>query len=273
MAVRKITGGWRDAPLPRPWRGDWLDSDQTRRGADLALGPAVASLLEAVGAKDPYTRWHSRRVGRYARAIARGLELSPRERSDVALAAEVHDVGKIGVPDELLQKAGPLTPEERCRILDHAAIGAQILAPLLGDRPAVVAAVRWHHERMDGSGYPDGLRGRAIPLIPRILAVADAFDAMTSERPYRPPLPRKVVLEELRRGLGTQFDPDCVRAFLGSPGLGRWEPAVQSGSLRCAKPDSALSICWSSQRSRMLLRNRHSFPSFAAGIRFSWAHL
>jgi HD-GYP domain-containing protein (c-di-GMP phosphodiesterase class II) len=195
------------------------------RQVGAVLGPAVASLLEAVAAKDRYTRWHSRRVARYARAIAEGLGLGSRDRADVALAAELHDVGKIGVPDELLQKAGPLSPEERCRILDHAVIGERILAPLLGGRPAVLAAVRWHHERMDGSGYPDGLKGRAIPLIPRILAVADAFDAMTSERPYRPPLPRSVVLEELQRGVGTQFDPGCVWAFLDQPWAGpagRW---------------------------------------------------
>jgi HD-GYP domain-containing protein (c-di-GMP phosphodiesterase class II) len=195
------------------------------RRVGAVLGPAVASLLEAVAAKDRYTRWHSRRVARYARAIAEGLGLGSRDRADVALAAELHDVGKIGVPDELLQKAGPLSPEERCRILDHAVIGERILAPLLGGRPAVLAAVRWHHERMDGSGYPDGLKGRAIPLIPRILAVADAFDAMTSERPYRPPLPRSVVLEELQRGVGTQFDPGCVWAFLDQPWAGpagRW---------------------------------------------------
>jgi HD-GYP domain-containing protein (c-di-GMP phosphodiesterase class II) len=215
MAVRQVTGFWRDVPPTRPARRPWLDSGQVAGRSEAALlAHAVASLLEAVAAKDPYTRGHSRRVARYARTVAEGLGLGSRDRAEVALAAELHDVGKIGVPDELLQKAGPLSPEERCRILDHAAIGERILAPLLGGRPAVLAAVRWHHERMDGSGYPDGLTGRAIPLIPRILAVADAFDAMTSERPYRPPLPRNMVLEELQRGVGTQFDPDCVWAFL-----------------------------------------------------------
>jgi len=184
---------------------------------DRVIASAVASLIEAVGAKDPYTRWHSRRVSRYAQAIARGLGLSARDQGEVALAGELHDVGKIGVPDELLHKTGPLTREERYRLLDHTVIGEQILEPLLGDRPAVLAGVRWHHEWMDGSGYPDGLEGQCIPLIPRILAVADAFDAMTSARPYRPPLARQVALAELRQGVGTQFDPECVRAFLALP--------------------------------------------------------
>jgi HD-GYP domain-containing protein (c-di-GMP phosphodiesterase class II) len=214
MAVRHVTGALRHAPPARPWQDHWLDSDRTTPAAETTLGLAVASLLEAVAAKDPYTGWHSRRVARYARAIAERLGLGSRDRAEVVLAAELHDVGKIGVPDGLLQKAGTLSPEERCRILDHTVIGERILAPLMGDRPAVLAAVRWHHEWMDGNGYPDGLKGNAIPLIPRILAVADAFDAMTSERPYRPPLPRNVVLEELQRGVGTQFDPDCVWAFL-----------------------------------------------------------
>jgi HD-GYP domain-containing protein (c-di-GMP phosphodiesterase class II) len=178
-------------------------------------------------------------VARYARAVAQGLGLPAHERADVALAAELHDVGKIGVPDELLHKPGKLTPEERFRILDHTVIGERILAPLLGGRPAVLAAVRWHHERVDGSGYPDGLKGSAIPLMPRILAVADAFDAMTTERPYRPPLPRNAVLEELQQGVGTQFDPDCVWAFLdqlwgraGGPPRQLLRIANQSGTLR-----------------------------------------
>ena len=214
-AVRQVTK--RDWPTQgaRKQGRSWLGSGQAA-GAELdrVIGTAVASLLEAVGAKDPYTRSHSRRVSRYAEAIAGGLGLSPHDQGEVALAGELHDVGKIGVPDELLHKTGPLTREERCRVLDHTVIGERILAPLLVDRPAVLAAVRWHHERMDGSGYPDGLRGQSIPLIPRILAVADAFDAMTSARPYRPPLPRNVALAELRREVGAQFDPDCVRVFL-----------------------------------------------------------
>jgi HD-GYP domain-containing protein (c-di-GMP phosphodiesterase class II) len=218
MAVRQVTGAVGTARAVRRWGESWLDSGQAM-GADRdrVIATAVASLIEAVGAKDSYTRWHSRRVGRYAQAIARGLGLSARDEGEVALAGELHDVGKIGVPDELLHKTGPLTREERCRVLDHTVIGERILAPLLADRPAVLAAVRWHHEWMDGSGYPDGLQGRFIPLIPRILAVADAFDAMTSARPYRPPLARNVALAELKRGVGAQFDPECVRVFLALP--------------------------------------------------------
>ncbi len=214
-AVRQVTGACRPTRVVRKQARNWLGSGQaTGAELDRVIGTAVASLIEAVGAKDPYTRSHSRRVSRYARAIARLLGLSPHHQGEVALAGELHDVGKIGVPDELLHKTGPLTPEERCRLLDHTVIGERILAPLLVACPAVLAAVRWHHERMDGSGYPDGLRAQSIPLIARILAVADSFDAMTSARPYRPALPWSVAVAELKRGAGTQLDPRCVRAFL-----------------------------------------------------------
>jgi len=213
-AVRQVTSAGMAARVVRRWEAGWLNSGQVGGGPDRLMATAVASLVEAVGAKDVYTRSHSRRVSRYARAIARGLGLTEREQGEVALAGELHDVGKIGVPDELLRKTGPLTPAERCRILDHTVIGERILAPLLANRPAVLGAVRWHHERVDGTGYPDGLRGRFIPLFPRIIAVADAFDAMTSDRPYRPPLATGVALAELRRWVGSQFDADCVRAFV-----------------------------------------------------------
>jgi HD-GYP domain-containing protein (c-di-GMP phosphodiesterase class II) len=132
----------------------------------------------------------------------------------MAIAAQLHDIGKIGVPDELLHKPGLLTPEERLQILEHTVIGGQILAPVFADRPVVLAVVRSHHERVDGSGYPDGLRGEQIPLVARIVAVADAFDAMISERPYRPARSRPEAIRELLRCSGTHFDPRCVRALL-----------------------------------------------------------
>lgn len=208
-------------------RGIWPDSGQGDGKLERVMESAVASLIEAVQAKDPYTRSHSQRVSRYALAIARRLGWSVRDQSEIALAGKLHDVGKIGVPDDLLHKAGSLTAEERCRFFNHTVIGEQILAPLLGDRREVLAAVRWHHERVDGTGYPDGLRGQDIPLIARILAVADAFDAMTSARPYRRALPWCVALAELRRGVGSQFDRQCVGAFLGVLGDASTEVAAR----------------------------------------------
>ncbi len=161
-----------------------------------------------------YTRSHSSRVSAYAAEIARELGLTKREVEQVELAAQLHDVGKIGVPDELLTKEGPLTDEERRQFGWHTVIGEQILRPLFQDRPGVLAAVRWHHERMDGRGFPDGLEGDCIPLPARIIAVADTFDAMTTTRPYRTPLPLLRVVRELKRVAGSQLDLRCVTALL-----------------------------------------------------------
>ncbi|MBI4499974.1 MAG: HD-GYP domain-containing protein [Gemmatimonadetes bacterium] len=157
---------------------------------------------------------HSARVRRLAVALARRLAVGEALLQEIAMGAELHDIGKIGVPDALLHKAGSLTPDERRRILEHTVIGEQILAPLLRDQPVILAVVRWHHERVDGSGYPDALRGEQIPLAARIVAVADAFDAMTSERPYRPARSRPEAVRELLRCSGSHFDPVCVRALL-----------------------------------------------------------
>lgn len=214
-AVLHITSG--DLPA---WQGrggvrNWLTSAQhPGAGAERVMARAIAALMEAVDAKDPYTRAHSSRVSRYAAAMAAELGIPASEQREIALAAELHDVGKIGVPDELLRKAGPLSEVERRRLLEHAVIGERILAPLLTEQPAVLAVVRWHHERFDGTGYPDGLRGDQVPLAARIVAVADAFDAMTSARPYRLALPVTHALTELKLGAGSQFDARCVRTLL-----------------------------------------------------------
>jgi HD-GYP domain-containing protein (c-di-GMP phosphodiesterase class II) len=193
----------------------WVALNQVGRGLkDRTLVGALASLIEAVGAKDPYTQGHSLRVARYAAAIAKELGLSKADRREIALAAELHDVGKIGVPDELLCKPGPLSEAERVRVLDHTLIGERILAPLLAGRWVILGVVRWHHERVDGTGYPDGLRGEEIPLAARIVAVADAFDAMRTARPYRRSLSGRAAIAELVRAAGSQFDPRCVQALL-----------------------------------------------------------
>lgn len=185
--------------------------DQAERTEQLLLG-AVRSLAHALEAKDAYTGGHSTRVSAYSIGIARELGLSVAETAAVALGGELHDIGKIGVREDILHKPGPLTPDEYRHVMEHTVIGTRILSPLLHNRSTVLAVVRSHHERPDGTSLPDGLKGDGIPLAARIVAVADAFDAMTSKRPYRPALSVEAALRELEENVGSQFDEDCVRA-------------------------------------------------------------
>ena len=187
---------------------------QARRLEDLFLA-SVQSLAEALEVKDPYTRGHSIRVSHFSSAIARVLELDTDVVRQIELGGQVHDIGKIGVREAVLNKPGPLTDEEYSHIMTHMTVGWRILAPLLGEAPLSLSIVRSHHERWDGRGMPDGLVGAAIPLEARITAVADSFDAMTSGRPYRvAQLTATQALEEVRANSGTQFDPGVVQAFL-----------------------------------------------------------
>ena len=175
----------------------------------------VQSLSAALEAKDPYTRGHSVRVAAYSAMIAREFGLGPELIRQIELGGNVHDIGKIGVREEVLNKTGPLTPEEYDHIMTHPVIGWRILAPLLGDAPRALNIVRWHHERFDGKGLPDRLSRQGIPLEARIVAAADTLDAITSDRPYRvseKTLPMAV--EELRRNSGSQFDPDVIDAIV-----------------------------------------------------------
>ncbi len=175
------------------------------------------ALIAALDARDRYTAGHSASVAVYARDIARqaGLDVQSQERAH--LCGLVHDVGKVGLPPGILEKQGPLTPEERQIMEQHSVIGERILANV-EDYADIATVVRHHHERLDGAGYPDGIAGDEIPLLSRILSVADAYDAMTSERPYREAMPAAVALERLVDAAGTQFDPDVVAAF--ARGLG-----------------------------------------------------
>jgi len=171
---------------------------------------AARALAMAVEVKDAYTAGHARRVTVYSMSIAQvtgGIDLLR-----FPLAGDLHDVGKIGVPDSVLNKPSPLTLEETKRVEEHPMAGARILEPLIDD-PMVIGVVRWHHERWDGRGYPDGLKGDAIPLAARVVAVADTLDAMTSARAYREPLPWANAVAEIRRCSGSQFDPAVVAAF------------------------------------------------------------
>ena len=169
----------------------------------------ISGLARAVEAKDPYTHGHAGRVTDYAVALVDAAGLPGRVRELVAQAGPLHDVGKIGVPDAVLMKAGPLTDEEFALIMRHPAIGEEICKPLQSLRH-LRAGIRHHHERYDGRGYPDGLGGMDIPIEARVLAVADAFDAMTSHRPYRQGMTIARACEILTANEGPQWDPDLV---------------------------------------------------------------
>ena len=170
-------------------------------------------LLQTVGAKDHYTEEHSRRVTMFADIFSKYLKLSSRQISDLQIAAAFHDIGKIGIPDSILLKESKLSDDEYSQIKNHPTIGAHILgnATVFQD---IIPIVKYHHERFDGRGYPSQLAGTQIPLIARITAVADAFDAMTSKRTYRDAVPIEKVKEEIARCSGTQFDPEIAKLFL-----------------------------------------------------------
>lgn len=171
------------------------------------------ALVNAIEAKDSYTNGHSQRVAEYSRKIARVLGKPDEECEEIYFAALLHDVGKIGVPVAILNKNGRLTNEEFSQIKQHPVVGGQILASIQ-QSPVLSIAARYHHERYDGRGYPEGLKGDDIPEVARIIAVADAYDAMSSNRSYRAAIPQHIVREELVKGSGTQFDPDITKAML-----------------------------------------------------------
>jgi putative nucleotidyltransferase with HDIG domain len=183
------------------------------RQAHMDARITMEGLADALERRDPYTYRHSIRVTEYSRMILSQMPQIPKPEAEAILAAaHIHDLGKVGSRDGSLKKPGDLTPEERSEIEQHSTIGAEIVARLDAYKPSV-PIIRHHHERWDGSGYPDKLAGEAIPLGSRIIAVADAFDAMTSDRVYRAALSPEVALAELRKGAGTQFDPQMVDHF------------------------------------------------------------
>ena len=174
---------------------------------------AIAALVNALEAKDKYTSGHSQRVADIAVAIAKEMRLPPAIIDKVKLAGLLHDIGKIGVRESVLNKPGSLSDGEFQQIQEHPEIGQHILAPIADDEE-ILRLVRSHHERYDGRGYPDHLKDSQILLAARILAVSDAYEAMTSERPYRKAMPSAVACAEIERGKGTQFDPEVADAFL-----------------------------------------------------------
>ena len=186
-------------------------AEQTGRIRDSFLN-AIRALAYALEAKDKYTSGHSQRVADISARIAKELGLSGESVDRVVLAGLVHDIGKIGVTESILNKPERLTNDEFQQVQKHPGIGEHILAPVADDEE-ILRLVRGHHERYNGSGYPDGLKDTQIPLGARILAIADAYEAMTSERPYRKAMNAQAASAEIERGKGTQFDPGIVDAF------------------------------------------------------------
>jgi putative nucleotidyltransferase with HDIG domain len=174
----------------------------------------VQMLARALEAKDAYTRGHSMRVSQYAVGTAQRLGFDGASLDGIRLGGELHDIGKIGTREAVLHKPGTLTDEEFRQITEHPVLGERMLLPLARESPDVLRIVRSHHERLDGRGFPDGLRGEMIPIEARIVAVADSFDAMTTERPYRDARQPDAAVAELRRVAGTQLDPAAVEAFV-----------------------------------------------------------
>lgn len=179
---------------------------------EVFYGTAQA-LAETIEKRDPYTGGHTKRVMNYSIAIGKAMGLSKKEIEDLRLAAILHDVGKIGVRDNILLKEDKLDPEELEKMNMHPQYGADILNHVKKLKD-IIPGVRGHHERIDGKGYPDNLRDGDIPTIARIIAVADTFDAMTTDRPYRKAMSSETAFEELRKNSGIQFDKDVVEAFI-----------------------------------------------------------
>jgi HD-GYP domain-containing protein (c-di-GMP phosphodiesterase class II) len=188
----------------------------------------MTSLAQVVEAKDRTTRGHLERTRSYGVALARRIDAALAEGPELGYGFFLHDIGKVGIPESILCKTAPLSAAEWNVMRTHPTIGAQIVAPIrfLGDASIVI---RHHHERFDGTGYPDGLSGEAIPLSARIFAIADSFDAMTSDRPYRRALSLERALDEIQTGAGSQFDPQVVKVFVD---LVHEEPSPLWGSGR-----------------------------------------
>ena len=188
---------------------DLADANRHLERANLSFATALVATLDA---RDRYTAGHSAAVAIYARDIASRMGLSPDDVQLAHLCGLVHDIGKIGLPPGLLEKPGALTLEERRQMEEHSVIGERILAKV-DDYAEIEKIVRHHHERIDGQGYPDGLFGDDIPLLSRIIAVADAYNAMTSDRPYRDAMPSQVARMRLAQAVGSQFDTTVTAAF------------------------------------------------------------
>ena len=190
----------------------WKAEERRRKVERMSL-QIMRTLARTIDAKDKYTNGHSTRVAEYAKEIGRRIGKSDKEQEDIYYMGLLHDIGKIGIPDEIINKTSKLTDEEYEIIKTHPVIGSDILKNI-SELPNIVVGARWHHERYDGNGYPDKLKGEEIPEVARIIGVADAYDAMTSKRSYRDVLSQEVVRSEIEKGKGSQFDPNFAEIML-----------------------------------------------------------
>ena len=174
---------------------------------------AIDSLVRTLEERDPNTAGHSLRVRSYALQLGDAIGLPIRQRKYLSLAAKLHDIGKVGVPEAILNKPAALTDDEFRLIREHPVIGERILSPVIRN-PEVLAGIRGHHERLDGTGYPDGLSGARVPLLARLIAIPDCFDALTTSRAYRAAMPLSKAVEIIQAGAGVHFDAEFVEAFV-----------------------------------------------------------
>ncbi len=211
--------------------GALLISHLERKNKELqeAYLGTVQALVNALEARDPYMKGHTERVTYIAKTIARHLQIDREDQFALEIGALLHDLGKIGVPDLVLQKPGPLDTEERYRIMEHPQLGEAILRNIRYLERSI-PSILYHHERIDGKGYPSGLSGQAIPLFGRIISVADSFDAMMSDRPYRHRMSLSQAVEQLQQGIDQQFDPEVVDAFLAALEAGELDSILQGST-------------------------------------------
>ena len=201
----------------------------------------IFALARAVEAKDSYTEAHTERVARSARALGSVMDLNDDDLDDLYRGGMVHDIGKIGIPDRVLLKQGRLTPDEWLLMQQHTIIGEEIARPLKSAQ-SLLAIIRHHHENVDGSGYPDGLKGDVIPVLARIVAICDGFDAMTSDRPYRPGMARETAIGILRDGAGKQWDASVVGLFVEHVAAANHLPLVNGYTSRRWPDDSLAEV-------------------------------
>jgi len=190
-----------------------LDNSRLYQELEEMFFQTAESLADAIEKRDSHTGGHTQRVTLYSQAIAKYLQLTPSERKWVKITSVLHDIGKIGIEDDILKKPKPLSPEEFHIIKRHSNMGAEIIEHIR-QLKEIIPGVKYHHEQVDGKGYPDGLRGEDIPILAKIVAVSDTYDAMTTDRPYRKAVDKKMAIDELKRCSGTQLDKEVVEAFI-----------------------------------------------------------